>query len=340
MFVRQVQPKKKLIALLLQFAFIAPFVFGVALLYGSVDLNWGAGALVDLFLPDSVQHTIFFEIRLPRVLSAFLVGGLLSMAGLIMQALLKNPLADPYILGVSAGAGLGGILVSMLIPSAALFWAQPVGAAIGAFIVIMLVFALLVTRETLAAERFILVGVAVSSLCTAMISLLLVMSEANSFRGFMFWLLGELNGENWSLLLVVWALVLGCLLPLAKAMNGFMFGDDLAYAAGVNVPILKWQLYWLAAMATSFAVSAGGMIGFVGLVIPHAMRLLFGTDHRILVPACALFGGLFLVISDVLSRVLIAPEQLPIGVITALIGAPIFIFLLVKNVQMSSQQRI
>ncbi len=286
-----------------------------------------------------MSRVIFFDLRLPRVLSAFFVGGLLSMSGLMMQVLLKNPLADPYILGVSAGAGLGGVLISLIVPATAFFWVQPLGTAGGACIVVLLVFGLALSRKRLSAESLLLLGVAVSSLCAALISLCLVIADPNHLRALMFWLLGELHGDRWLLLFCTWLFVFMALLPLAKTMNSAMFGDELAYSVGVNVRALQWQLYWLAALATSVAVAAGGMIGFVGLVIPHAMRLIWGTDHRVLLPACALFGGVFLVLSDLLARLVIAPEQLPIGVITALMGAPLFILLLLQHTQKATQNK-
>ncbi|NJM32408.1 MAG: iron ABC transporter permease [Limnobacter sp.] len=273
---------------------------------------------------------IFRELRLPRAVAAFSVGGLLAMAGLLMQALLKNPLADPYILGVSGGAGLGGVAFALLgtVGAGVLI---PVGAALGALAVIVLVFGLAQLQKVPTLERLLLMGVSVSSLCAALVSLMLVFSDDGLFRGLVFWLMGEINGHYWGYLLAALGLVVLAVRPLANRLNMVAMGDELAASVGVPVQSLKWCLYWLSAVATGIAVSAGGMIGFVGLVVPHAMRLLLGTDHRVLIPAVALGGGAFLCVADTLARTVLAPVQLPVGVVTALAGAPVFIWLLVRS---------
>lgn len=319
--------KQRLMILLVGFSLLGPLVTGSALLIGSVNLDWR-----DLFLGQmqSIQSTILFEIRLPRVVAAFAVGGLLAMAGLLMQALLKNPLADPYILGISGGAGLGGVLAALIAPTFALAFLMPVGAGAGALVVVALVFGFAASRGVYTLERLILFGVAISSICSALVSLMLTFSEEGLFRGLVFWLLGELSGQNYLWLGLAWGICLLISLPLARAMNVVILGEDLAQTLGVQVRWLRWALYWVAALATGIAVAAGGMIGFVGLVVPHAMRLLIGTDHRLLIPACAIGGGLFLTAADTIARTILAPVQLPVGVITALVGAPVFIFLLAR----------
>lgn len=322
------QPKQQLLKLLIGLGFAIPVIVGLGLLSGSVDLNWQK-----LFSgqASAVERAILFDIRIPRVVSAFAVGGLLAMAGLLMQALLKNPLADPYILGVSGGAGLGGVLAALLAPAFAVAYLMPLGAGLGALGVVALVFGFSASRGFYTLERLILLGVAVSSICSALVSLMLTFSEEGMFRGLVFWLLGELSGQNYAWLSVAWGIGLLLSLPLARAMNVLILGEDLAQSVGVPVHSLRWALYWLAALTTGVAVAAGGMIGFVGLVVPHMMRLLIGSDHRLLVPACAIGGGLFLVAADVLARTVLAPVQLPVGVITALVGAPVFIFLLARQ---------
>lgn len=306
-----------------------PFIFAMALSQGSVavsflDLIFSADRL------DPSTVNIVLELRWPRVLVAFCVGGLLAMSGLLMQALLKNPLADPYILGVSGGAGLGGVLAAVLAPAVFSAYFMSVGAAVGALAVVLLVFGLAASGGVKTLDRLILLGVAVSSVCSALVSLLLTFSEEGLFRGLVFWLLGELNGENAVLLFVAWLVTLLICLPMARAMNVMVLGEDLARTVGVPVRHLRWGLYWVSALATGLAVAAGGMIGFVGLVVPHAFRLIMGTDHRFLIPACAVGGGLFLTLADTLARTVLAPIQLPVGVVTALIGAPVFIYLLLS----------
>lgn len=309
-------------------------VFVASLSAGSVSLDWFS--LLGSSSHDPVPWSILTEIRLPRVSAAFAVGGLLALSGLMMQALLRNPLADPYILGVSGGAGLGGVLaavgVGAVVSSVSLMgWLVPVGAGLGALLVVLLVFGLAASRALQTLERLILTGVAVSALCSALVSLMLTFSDEGLFRGLVFWLLGELSGDYSALLLSAWVVCLICALPLARSMNVVVLGEDLAQTLGVPVRHLRWALYWLAALGTGMAVAAGGMIGFVGLVVPHMVRLVLGTDHRVLIPACALGGGMFLMAADTLARTVLAPIQLPVGVVTALVGAPLFVFLLYRQ---------
>ncbi|MDH4396706.1 MAG: iron chelate uptake ABC transporter family permease subunit [Limnobacter sp.] len=302
---------------------LAMWVLVWSLQIGSSDVTlWGQSP---------VDQTIFWELRVPRVMQAFAVGGLLAMSGLLMQVLLKNPLADPYILGISGGAGLGGVLVAVSVGGFAAAWMMPVGAGIGAMAVVLLVFGLNNRSGLQSLDRLLLTGVAVSSVSTALVSLLLTFSGSDVFRGLVFWLLGELNGQNATVLLFAWCLMLMCCMPLARTMNAMVLGDDMARTLGVQVKQLRLGLYWLAALATGVAVAAGGMIGFVGLVVPHAMRLLLGSDNRLLIPAVAVAGGVFLTAADCVARSLIAPIQLPVGVVTALVGGPVFIWLLHRS---------
>lgn len=292
----------------------------------SLATQWWHGGLQ----ANDLNLQIFLNLRLPRVLAAFCVGGLLGVSGLLMQVLLKNPLADPYILGVSGGAGLGGIALALFLP-AALVWSLPIGAALGALLVIVLVFGLSSFRGVVTMERLLLTGVAVSALCSAFVSLLLTLSAEGRFRGLVFWLLGELEGGHAGLLLVAWVLMLLMTLPMARVLNVVSLGDDVAYSLGVSVRSARHRLYWMSALFTGIAVAAGGMIGFVGLVVPHVMRLLLGQDHRLLVPSVALGGGVFLMLADCVARVALAPVQLPVGVVTAIVGAPLFIAMLARR---------
>lgn len=302
---------------------LAAWVLVWSLQIGSSEVSlWGASP---------VDQTIFWELRVPRVMQAFAVGGLLAMSGLLMQVLLKNPLADPYILGISGGAGLGGVLVAVSLGGFAAAWTMSAGAGIGAMAVVLLVFGLNNRSGLQSLDRLLLTGVAVSSVSTALVSLLLTFSGSDVFRGLVFWLLGELNGQNAIALLISWCVMLACCMPLARTMNAMVLGDDMASTLGVHVKQLRLGLYWLAALATGVAVAAGGMIGFVGLVVPHAMRLLLGSDNRLLMPSVAVAGGVFLTAADCVARSLIAPIQLPVGVVTALVGGPIFIWLLHRS---------
>ncbi len=275
---------------------------------------------------EGTHRRIILEIRLPRALAAFVVGGLLGLAGALMQVLLRNPLADPYVLGVSGGAAVGALL-SMLAGLAG-FWLS-LNAFVGAIGSMLLVFAIAHGRGGWTPTRLLLTGVVVAAGWGAVISFLLAVSPERELRGMLFWLMGDLahtRGPGWTWL----ALVVGLLFAfaLARPLNLLARGDLQAQALGVAVGPLRLAIYFAASLLTAAAVTVGGTIGFVGLVIPHMIRLIAGADHRLLVPAAVLLGGSLLTAADALARVIIAPQQLPVGVITALIGVPIFLVLL------------
>ncbi|MEC7119890.1 MAG: iron ABC transporter permease [Pseudomonadota bacterium] len=272
-----------------------------------------------------MARDIIWSLRLPRSLAAFAVGGLLAVAGALQQILLRNPLADPYILGTSGGASVGALLAMLLGTSAALINGS---AILGASVAIILVFVLAGQDRSTQQVRLLLTGVAISAFCGAFSSLLLSLAPDGLLRGMIFWMLGDLSGAAWPLALTTLALLLLLLIPLMRDLNILALGRQSAHALGINTQRLHWMLYFFAAVATAIAVTTAGMIGFVGLVVPHALRLLIGQDQRLLIPACALGGGLFLLMADIAARILIAPTQLPVGVVTAIVGAPIFIWLL------------
>ncbi|WP_460829129.1 FecCD family ABC transporter permease [Massilia agilis] len=271
------------------------------------------------------------DLRLGRASSAFATGAALSLAGVMMQALVRNPLADPYVLGISSGAAVGAL--GALFVGAAL-WAVDLGALLGAAAISLLLYAL--ARRDLggAAQRdvagdsgiLLLTGVVLASGSMALVTLLLSIAPESRLRGMVFWMIGDLGGASWRVL--PW-LVLGCALALAqrraRALNVMALHADGAAALGVDVGGLRRFLFACSGMLTASAVTTGGSIGFVGLVVPHACRLALGADHRLLLPAAALAGGSFLVIADTLARTVLAPQQLPVGVITSLIGVPVFL---------------
>ena len=286
---------------------------------------------------DSVAGEIVMQLRLPRALAAFSVGGLLALAGALMQVLLRNPLADPYVLGLSGGAAVGA-LGAMLAGLGAL--AVNLGAASGALAAILLVFAL--ARRDLARQqvfgaleaspRLLLMGVIMAAGWGAVITLMLTLAPEARLRGMLFWLLGDLNGaESWAPALLVLALALAVTYPVARDLNVLLRGEALAHALGVRVALLRRLVYVVASAATALAVTTAGAIGFVGLVVPHGLRLALGNDQRMLLPASALTGGTLLLLADTVARSLLAPQQLPVGVITALVGAPAFMLLLLRN---------
>ena len=286
---------------------------------------------------DSLAGEIVMRLRLPRALAAFAVGGLLALAGALMQVLLRNPLADPYVLGLSGGAAVGA-LVAMLAGLGAL--AVDLGASTGALAAIALVFAFArrdfaraqVFGALDASPRLLLSGVIMAAGWGALITLMLTLAPEARLRGMMFWLMGDLNGvESWAPALLVLAAALAASYPVANELNVLLRGELLAHALGVRVAPLRRRIYLIASVATALAVTTAGAIGFVGLVVPHALRLALGNDQRVLLPASALAGGTLLLLADTAARSLLAPQQLPVGVITALFGVPAFMFLLTRN---------
>lgn len=272
------------------------------------------------------------DLRLGRASSAFVTGAALALAGVMMQALVRNPLADPYVLGVSAGAAVGAL--AALLFGAAL-WLIDVGALLGAVLISLLLY--LLARRDLGGARsgvqsgessvLLLTGVVLASACMALVTLMLSVAPESRLRGMVFWMIGDLAGTSWRLL--PWLVLAGSLLMAlrrARALNVMALHADAAVALGVNVAGERRFLFLCSGLLTACAVTTGGSIGFVGLVVPHACRHAFGPDHRILLPAAVLAGGGFLVLADTLARTVLAPQQLPVGVLTALIGVPVFLF--------------
>lgn len=280
------------------------------------------------------------QVRLPRALSAFAVGALLGLSGAILQALLRNPLADPYVLGLSGGAAVAALGAMAL--GASLLWMQ-VASAAGALVALALLFVLahraLYLRDALrgdeATTRVLLTGVMIAAFCTALLSVILTLAPDAQLRSMMFWLLGDLGGATdlWHALgaLAVLVLVLWPARAQARALNLMLRGDAQAVTQGVDVARRRRLLVVLAALATGTAVMLAGAVGFVGFVVPHLLRLVIGNDQRFLLPGAALAGGLMVLAADTAARSLFAPIQLPVGVVTALIGVPVFLWLLQRR---------
>lgn len=314
---------RRLLFLLLALLSLASVLFAAAIGSTSLDFAQWLAALRD---PASEHGELVWRLRLPRAAAAWTVGALLSLSGCLMQVLLRNPLADPYILGVSGGASFAALLGMTLGVSASL---QPGLAWAGALLSILIVFSLARGEGPWSRTRLLLTGVVTASGWAALISLLLTMGNDSSLRGMLFWLLGDLSyaslpGWTFALLVAVFLVCLG----MARSLNVLAMGETTARLLGEPTRKLLWAVYLLASVLTATAVSIAGNIGFVGLIVPHLMRLLVGSDHRILLPAAAMFGGLFLVLSDTLARTVLAPRQLPVGVVTALLGVPLFLLLL------------
>jgi len=283
----------------------------------------------------SVDETILFQVRLPRVVGGALIGAALATAGVLFQGLLRNPMADPYIIGTSAGAALG-ITVAMLLPISLAFLGfglVPLLAFGGALATVMLVYYLARVGGKTPIVSMLLAGFAVSAMLSALMFLLITMSDRLHLRinsVYMF-LMGGISVTSWGQIAIVAPIVIGGVVLarlLAFRLNAFSLGEEGAAYVGINVERDKIIILALGSVLTAAAVSISGLIGFVGLVTPHAMRLILGPEHRLLIPASALAGAAFLVIADLLARTLTSSGEIPVGIITALVGAPFFIYLL------------
>jgi len=274
------------------------------------------------------QSIIIADIRLPRVLLAIVVGAALAVAGSAYQALLRNPLADPGILGISSGAALGAISATIFAESLPI--SRPVAAFAGAVITIAVVYALGQGRSGSGTERLILAGVIINALLSSIVIFLVTSASGARQRNVLSWLIGDLSGESRLLLPVaVFVLIgIGAVYLNARSLNLMMIGEQDALTLGVETRRVKIAVYLAASLLTGAAVAVSGAIGFVGLIIPHAVRLVGGSDNRLVVPASALVGGVFLMLADTIARTAVAPRELNIGVITSLVGAPVFVYLL------------
>lgn len=311
---------------------LAILVILSACLIGSVTLPLADifSALGDLLHgSNSTLSATLVELRLSRALSAFVTGATLSLAGVMMQALLRNPLADPYILGVSGGAAVGALGSLLLF---GVTWMADASAFVGAISISLLLYGL-AQRDLRGSAHadgstpiLLLTGVILAAGCGAVVTLMLSIAPDNRLRGMVFWLIGDLSGSQFRWL--PWIVLIVALLfstKFARAINAITSHAETASTLGVNVSNLRRGLFACAALLTASAVSNAGSIGFVGLIVPHACRFVLGSDHRLLLPSATLLGGAFLVLADTLARSVVAPQQLPVGVITALIGVPVFL---------------
>jgi iron complex transport system permease protein len=281
---------------------------------------------------DSILNTIIWQIRFPRVLLAALVGATLSLGGLVFQALLRNPLAEPYILGISGGAAIGAIIGILM--GFARFPGVSLTAFAGSIASLLLILVMSSGQTILKKDSLLLSGVMVNAFCAAVIMFLISITQDSRLHNIIFWLMGDLSMGDMKHVGILAAMLFPCfflIFWLSNKMNLLLMGKEMAQTMGVNIKAVTLTLL----VATSFMVSATvsycGLLGFVGLVMPHLLRLLLGPDHRVLVPACVLGGGAYMVFCDVLARVLPQQGEMPSGVITALIGAPLFIYLLKRS---------
>jgi iron complex transport system permease protein len=283
---------------------------------------------------DAATRTIVLELRLPRVMLALVAGGGLAMAGAVFQALLRNPLAEPYVLGVAGGAAVGAV-AALTLGLAMVPGAVPAAALAGALGAIVLVLRIAVQAgRALDTRVLLLAGVVVGAFFNAVILLLLTLADVESFRSAVFWMMGSLATSSWraTALLALYVLPAAvALLALARPLNLLAIGEETALFLGARVDRVKLVAYFVASLLVAAAVAACGVIGFIGLIVPHAIRLAWGSDHRLLLPAALLGGGAFLLLADTAARTVAAPAELPVGVITALLGVPIFVLLLRRS---------
>jgi iron complex transport system permease protein len=347
---RRLQPKQLILLLLI----LLPLSSLLAIAVGVVNLSF-SDVLLMLFssseaLSSSAQkyYAIVVSIRLPRVLLAALIGALLAASGAAMQGLFRNPLADPSLIGVTAGASLGGSLVIflfgssslMVMGSASIAWVLPlisVGAFIGGLLAVYVVYSLARNQygaSSVSVATMLLAGIAITALSTSLTSLLEYMSDNELLRRISLWRMGGLDGaDNISVAIaLVMVVIMAVVLPrYSQSLNALLLGESEARHLGVDVESLKRRLIVLVAACVGVSVALTGTISFLGLVVPHIVRLLIGPDHRFLLPASALAGALLLVLADLCARLVLAPTELPVGLVTALIGVPFFVSLLKRR---------
>jgi len=277
-------------------------------------------------------EVIIFQIRLPRVVTAVVVGSALAVAGAIFQGLLRNPMADPYIIGTSGGAALGAT-IALLLPIRVVWYGftlVPLAAFAGSLITVLIVYRIAQVGPRTPITTLLLAGFAISSMMAAVMSFLMLLRE-RTLHQVILWTMGGVTASGWPQLEIVTSFILAGMFlaySLASDLNAFLLGEEQAAHLGVNVERRKLVLLIAGSLLTGAAVSVSGLVGFIGLVVPHVARLIFGPDHYLLLPASALLGSLFLVLADLLARVLMAPAEIPVGIITAMGGAPFFIYLL------------
>lgn len=288
---------------------------------------------VSIFADDENSRAIIYDIRLPRILLAAGVGASLAVAGAALQALLRNPLAEPYLLGVSNGAALGTMLAFVFFTQFEAL--RPILAFGGAAAATFVVYQMAKSRSGTSVERLVLSGVIVTTFLSSIIVLLTSLLDAAKLRSFTFWLLGDLSQATPNgYIFPIAAAVIGTfvLVTQARPLNLLMIGDRDAFDFGVEVGRVRLIVFAVSSVLVGTAVAASGSVGYVGLIVPHLVRLAFGSDNRLVIPFSALIGGMFVVFADMISRTAIAPRELPVGAITALVGAPLFIYLLRRKV--------
>ncbi len=315
---------------------------GILLVVGAFSLSVGSAGIpfkkiIPLILEGrgTTEYSILFDIRLPRIILGLAVGSALSIAGVILQGMFRNPLVEPYTLGISGGAALGVCLnIVLRLNRIGGILSIPASGFLGAIVVILAVYSLSARRGILRIQGLLLTGVMISFISSSLIMLIMAVSRAEDLHGIIFWIMGSLEEPNLVLIKVIVLIsVLGLFISylFCAELNALALGEEEALHLGINTEKTKRLLFILASLLTGCAVSVAGVIGFVGLVVPHFMRMFVGGDHRILLITSALSGGAFLILCDTLARTIIAPLELPVGVITGIVGGIIFVYFLSKK---------
>jgi iron complex transport system permease protein len=318
----------RIIGIYLALALAALAILALSLLSGSVSVDL-AGIFRGASDADALSRSLVLDLRLPRALTAFAAGGVLALAGVLMQVLLRNPLADPFVMGVSGGAAVAA-LSAMLLGLSGL--AIDASATVGALIATVLVFALAHGEGGWTPFRLLLTGVVVAAGASALVSMLLALGDETKLRGMLFWLMGDLSlSSRPGPLLAVFLVALLLSFPFARHLNVLARSELQARVLGVPVEGLRIAIFLATSALTAACVTTAGTIGFVGLVTPHIVRLLLGSDHRLVLPASALLGGTLVMVADLCARVAFAPRQLPVGALTAIAGVPLFLLLMSRQ---------
>lgn len=315
-----------------------PILLGIFLFVSLVSLGIGSvsvplSRIIALLMGEGgdIEASILLNIRLPRIILGFAVGGALSLSGVILQGLFRNPLVEPYTLGISGGAALGVSLNVAFKVYRIGIWTMPLWGFLGAMSVLLLLYLIYLRKKWIPLQGLLLNGVMISFITSALIMLILSLAQDEDRHGILFWIMGSLDEPNGFLILLNAALAVVILLSalfFVHDLNAFSLGEEEARHLGIEVERSKRLLFLFASLLTGFSVSVAGVIGFVGLLVPHFLRLWIGGDHRLLVPAAFLGGGTFLIFCDTLARSLIPPKELPVGVITGLLGGGLFIYTL------------
>ncbi|MBI5143770.1 MAG: iron ABC transporter permease [Candidatus Omnitrophica bacterium] len=283
----------------------------------------------------STEYSILFDIRLPRILLGLAIGGSLSLAGVILQGMFRNPLVEPYTLGISGGAALG-VSLCVVFKLSYIFGiiSLPISGIVGSIFIIILIYLLSIRKGMLRIHGLLLTGVMISFVASSLIMLVMAISRSEDLHGIVFWMMGSLEEPNWLYIKMALVISLAGLVisyPFSLSLNALSLGEEEAHGLGINTERTKRFLFLLSCTLTGFSVSVSGIIGFVGLVVPHIVRLFVGSDHRILLVSSYIAGAIFLILCDALARTIIAPLELPVGVITGILGASLFLYAFIKR---------